>query len=110
MEEGVYSKSNLADVLTMQNLDDTARSINQQNLVGNDNMPASPNAMDIGQFPRLSNRKSDMAPFESHAEPSSKPEEEGMMMATQGVHLREESQVMADLHYQTVKQSQRQQR
>ena len=27
MEEGVYSKSNRADVLTMQNLDDTARSI-----------------------------------------------------------------------------------
>ena len=49
MEEGVYSKSNRADVLTMQNLDDTARSINQQNLLGNDNnMPASPSAMDIG--------------------------------------------------------------
>ena len=100
MDEGIYSNSNRADVLTMQNLDDTARSFSQaQNLAGKDGLDKSPTARgENGQsFPKLSNQSSGISPFESHAEPSddNKPfinnEDSEMMMATKGENLREES-------------------
>ena len=71
MEEGVFSSSNHADVLTMQNLDDTNKSV----AFGE---PCSPEMLSSKRVGGLA--ITDMTPFESHASPTSQGGSNPMLM------------------------------